>query len=270
MDARRDAARIIEGSGDGIMAIAADGWVVTWNTGLSVITGHPRETAFRPDGLTQLDARDENGQAVPLTRWLATGTGALPGVFSVRSADGRRRWLSCSYAVTKSDDGVGDMLVVTARDVTEFRRRQELIVAQGAVLELVATGEPPAVVLRAVAELVGAQLECVVAVMSLIGDVGTAHPQARWDGDRPGLDWPREETRMAEVARRVRVSEGMVKGPGPYRAVAVRDGRTGETRAAIVVRVSTLDQPDEHGRQVLGTAARLVSLALDREPAEGD
>jgi PAS domain S-box-containing protein len=266
VDARRDAARIIEGSSDGIMAIAADGWVATWNPGFTAITGHRRDSVLRPDGLAQLDARSENGKPVPLRTW-PTVSEPLPTVFSVRTADGRRRWLSCSYAVTKSDDGVGDLLVVSARDVTEFRRRQELIVAQGAVLELVAAGRPPRAVLRAVAELVGEQLECVVAVLA-VGDDVSPLPDARWDGGRPGLDWAHEEARMAEVASRVRVTDGLVKGPGPYRAVAVRDGRTTEVRAAIVVRVPTPDQPDEHGRQVLQTAARLVALALERQPAD--
>lgn len=268
VDARRDAARIVEGSSDGIMAIAADGWVVTWNPGFTAMTGHRRESMLRPDGLDQLDARSDTGASVPLRTW-PPAQGTLPSTFSVRTADGRRRWLSCSYAVTKSEDGVGDLLVVTARDVTEFRRRQELIVAQGAVLELVASGQPPSVVLRAVTELVGAQLECVVAVLP-VGDAGSPLLDARWDGGRPGIDWRREETRMAEVADRVRVTEGLVKGPGPYRAVAVRDGRGNQVRGAIVVRVPTPDQPDAHGRQVLDTAARLISLALDRQPVDPD
>jgi hypothetical protein len=235
-----------------------------------VITGHSRESALRPEGLAQLDARDESGHEVALRTWPAAPLDDLPRMFSVRTADSRRRWLYCSYAVTKSDDGVGDLLVVTARDVTEFRRRQELIVAQGAVLELVAAGEPPAAVLKAVSRLVGAQLECVVAVFSVLGNGVRPLSGGRFDGDRPGLDWTLEEARMAEVAARVRVAEGLVTGPGPYRAQAVCDGRTQEVRAAIVVRVPTLDQPDEHGLQVLATAARLVSLALDRQPADPD
>jgi diguanylate cyclase (GGDEF)-like protein/PAS domain S-box-containing protein len=267
VDARRDAARIVESSHDGIMAIARDGWVVTWNPGFAVLTGHPEQTILRPGGFDRLDARDADGEPVDLAGWVTT-TEPLPHEFSVRAADGRRRWLSCSYAPASSDDGVGDVLVVTARDVTELRRRQDLIVAQGAVLELIAADEPPDVSLRAVAQMVGRQLDCLVGVLLVRGH--EPRLTARWDGGRPGLEWAHEQVLMAEVAEQVgslpRLSD-LVKGPGPYRALAILDGRKEDVHGAIVVRVPTLDQPDDHGVQVLRTAVRLAGVAIERDAA---
>src|SRR6185295_13580941 len=56
--ARRDAARIVESSTDGILSIAEDGSVVTWNQAFVALTGHSRQQIMAPGGLDLLDSRD--------------------------------------------------------------------------------------------------------------------------------------------------------------------------------------------------------------------
>jgi PAS domain S-box-containing protein len=210
---RRHAARIIESSSDGIVAIAEDGSVVTWNQGFVTLTGHSKEEVLGPGGLGLLDARDADGEPVLLAQWAQTGPTStpMPSELTIRGSGGGRRWLSCSYTRTNPGDGDGDLLVVVARDVTDLRRQRDLITGQGWVLELIASGEPLGTSLDAITDLVGQQLDCPVAILLMGGDPDqTPQLVAQWDGA-----WSRALPFATEVVERLTALPPKLWAQGP-------------------------------------------------------
>ncbi len=160
---RSNAARIVQASNDGIMALAKDGSVVTWNPALAALTGWPADEMLGQGWLENLDAHRENGTAVRLDRWATDGR--LPGEFGIRTRDGRRRWLSCSFARTTPEGQTGPLLVIMVRDVTELRLQRDLISGQSRVLALVAADQPVLTSLRAIVDLLSRQLEASPAIL---------------------------------------------------------------------------------------------------------
>jgi len=275
--ARRDAARIVESSNDGIVTIAEDGSVLTWNRAFAALTGHSRDQILGPGGLGLLDARDAGGEPVRLARWApeADSTALLPDEVSVRAVDGGRRWLSCSYARTNRDDGESALLVVIARDVTDLRRQRALIAGQGHVMELIASGESLVISLTAVADLVSHQLECSAAILLADHDSSdelrvVARADVRAGCGEPDLRPPVEAKVISVVTAglaELRVPPaGMPVTMGPYRVLPVFDAQD-QVDGVIVVEAGSVQTFDVHGLQVLRTAIRLTEVAVDRETA---
>jgi diguanylate cyclase (GGDEF)-like protein/PAS domain S-box-containing protein len=160
---RQDAARIVDTTLDGIAALAEDGSVVTWNHAFATLTGYPPEKVIGGIGLAVLDVRDGDGTPVRLEHWPSGA--ALPPDLVVRTVDGQRRWLSCTYARATRDAGNGPLLVVMARDVTDLRVQDRLIAEQARILELVASDAPVSRSLDTIAALVQSLTDAAAAVL---------------------------------------------------------------------------------------------------------
>jgi diguanylate cyclase (GGDEF)-like protein/PAS domain S-box-containing protein len=279
--ARRDAARIVESSNDGIVTISAAGSVLTWNTAFAVLTGYAKDQILGPGGLSLLDARDAGHEPVRLAEWAAgaASTKSMPDEVSVRAVGGGRRWLSCSYARIIHDDGDGDLLVVIARDVTDLRRQRALITGQSHVMELIASGESLTVSLSAVADLVCQQLEYSAAI--LLTDCGNlaelrvvaqAEVTARDGQSPPSL--PSETEVAAQVTAKLMDLQAPAGGTPTavdlaahsYWALPLFDAQ--ERVEGVIVALSPAPvEADVHTLQVLRTAVRLTEVAVDRDAA---
>jgi len=279
--ARRDAARIVESSTDGIVSIDEDGSVVTWNQAFAALTGHSRQQIMAPGGLDLLDPRDRAGRPVSWVSWAHCP--ATPKVMaddlSVRTAGGGRRWLSCSLARTSRDDSEAELLVVIARDVTDLHRQRDLITGQSQIMELIASGESLGTSLRAVTNLLAQQLNSSAAVL-LSGD-GTAerlHLVAQadpvgWTGPKGGI-LPVVATvaehmgaRLADLRALALDAPALVDEAGQsFWALPVFDGQ-GDVQGVIVAPSPAPAEADTHTRQALRTAVRLTEVALDRDAA---
>ncbi len=123
LEERRKLSTVVSATSDGIASLAEDGTVRSWNPAMARITGlSEAEAVGHPDALVRLDARTPGGEPVELARWADSVT--LPLEFSVRSAAGGRRRLSCSYS--HAEDEAGGTLVVVARDVTPVEEFEAL------------------------------------------------------------------------------------------------------------------------------------------------
>jgi PAS domain S-box-containing protein len=153
LDERRKLAEIVGSTSDGILTLADDGIVRSWNPALECITGVPAgDLIGRAGGLAALHPRTSSGTPVDLEGWYRNVE--LPSEFDITAANGERRRLSCSYSHATDDDGRARTLVIVARDVTpvheieELRRRfgrlAEAEAAQRAVVEQLQQAFTPA------------------------------------------------------------------------------------------------------------------------------
>jgi diguanylate cyclase (GGDEF)-like protein/PAS domain S-box-containing protein len=277
--ARRNAARIVESSNDGIVTIAADGSVVTWNQAFVALTGHAREQVLGLDGLKVLDPRNCDHQPVQWTGWAQCTETMRQQELSVRVAGGGRRWLSCSFARTSRGEGEGELLVVIARDVTDLRRQRGLITGQSQVLELIASGESLNSSLRAVANLLADQLDCSAAI--LLTDKANPNrlrvlartDRAALDGELAAQLPPTAEMVEHLTANLADLRAMAVGAPAVvdeaerrYWALPVFDGQD-RIHGAIVTPAPGPAPADAYMLQVLRTAVRLTEVALDRDVA---
>jgi diguanylate cyclase (GGDEF)-like protein/PAS domain S-box-containing protein len=287
--ARQDAARIVDNSNDGIMALAEDGSIMTWNQAFAALTGYPAEQILGPGRLGLLDARDEHGMPVALAAW--AGAAGMPAELNVRTVDGRRRWLSCSYAHIRHDGQGGPLLVVMARDLTELRRQHQLITQQGKILELIASDEPLTSSLAAIVALIRSQLDS-PAILLLTqpthsaspGPSGTPRLRVALPLDDPAarplpcsralvacLESVPPQRWLDVAAARELLALQVPNGPGapgrPCWAIPVLDSRQGQLNGVLAVYPPASAARDPHTREVLRTAARLTSVGLDRDAA---
>jgi diguanylate cyclase (GGDEF)-like protein/PAS domain S-box-containing protein len=268
---REDAARIVDTSRDGIVTFAPDGTVVTWNRAFATLTGYPAEKMVGGVGLALLDVRDGAGRALRLEHWAAEVT--LPADLVVRTVDGQRRWLSCSYARATREDELGSLLVVMARDVTDLRLQDRLIAEQAGILELIASDLPLRRTLEAIAGLVSGLTDATSAVLPRgPGAEGAGGGFELPPGDGAAPAWPQAlpEALAAVDARQWRRAEFIgvpVRLEDRCEAWPVFDADRSEVRAVIVVRPLPGAAPDEKTGRVIASAARLVRLALDRDAA---
>jgi diguanylate cyclase (GGDEF)-like protein/PAS domain S-box-containing protein len=270
--ARDSAARIIAGSNDGIVALAADATVVAWNPALAEITGRSAEEMIGAS-IADLDLRDSSGRPVALHRW--PDGGPLPGELQIRAVDGSARWVSCSYAQDTDRWRGGQMLVVMVRDVTELRRQRALVAGQAQILELIAADQPPETSLRAIARLVAAEFDGAI--------VGIVTSQNHSGGAALAVTEPPSPDEAAFSAELVAAAD--VCGPqladgrphvldvrccgadGPCWVMPVPKDEHSRARAVLVVRPHGAAALDDHAEQVLRTAARLTDVCLSREEA---
>lgn len=132
LEERRKLSTVVGATSDGIASVGEDGLVRSWNPALETITGlAERQVVGRPEALVRLDARTPEGKPVDLSDWAADIE--LPAELSVRSLNGGRRRLSCSYSRAEGDDG--RTLVVVARDVTPVQEFEALRAEFGRLVE---------------------------------------------------------------------------------------------------------------------------------------
>lgn len=125
---RRKLADILESTSDGILSIAADGTITSWNAGLATSTGYAADEMVGTRHFGLLRPRDAAGRDVLIERWVEqidSSTG-MPLELQVVSAAGQTVWLSCSYSRIPAGEDRDDVLVVVARNTTQARELEKL------------------------------------------------------------------------------------------------------------------------------------------------
>ena len=131
LDERTKLAEIVGNTSDGIVTLATDGTVTSWNPALEAITGWRAAEVIGTTKITNLRPRDGEDRDVLIEHWATTKVD-MPAVVQIITRAGEPRWLSCSYTrVAEGEHGPGSLIVV-ARDVTsahELERLKEDFVA---------------------------------------------------------------------------------------------------------------------------------------------
>ncbi len=152
LEDRRRLSEIVGTTSDGIVTVALDGTVTSWNPAMERITGLPAASVVRrPGALAQLHARTVAEVPVDLSRWAQDGP--PPAELRLGTPLGERR-VTCSYDSAPDDTGAARTLVVVARDVTpvedltrlrqQFHRLVEAEAAQRLVVEQLQQAVMPA------------------------------------------------------------------------------------------------------------------------------
>jgi PAS domain S-box-containing protein len=125
---RRKLTDILENTSDGILSIAADGTITSWNAGLAASTGYGADEMVGTRHFGLLRPRDAAGRDVLIERWVEQidSSSGLPLELQVVSAAGQTVWLSCSYSRIPAGEDRGDVLVVVARNITQARELERL------------------------------------------------------------------------------------------------------------------------------------------------
>jgi PAS domain S-box-containing protein len=125
---RRKLADILESTSDGILSIAADGTITSWNAGLAASVGHAADEMVGTRHFGLLRPRDAAGRDVLIERWVEQidSASGLPQELQVVSSSGQTVWLSCSYSRIPAGEDRGDVLVVVARNITQARELEKL------------------------------------------------------------------------------------------------------------------------------------------------
>lgn len=124
LEERQKLAEIVGTTSDGILTIAADGTVRSWNPAVERITGVPSSEAVGRPALAELRPRTLDDIPVHLERW-AEGI-ELPGDLRITSRHGQVRRLACSFSRAGEGEGEDPTLVVVARDATPVEQMEEL------------------------------------------------------------------------------------------------------------------------------------------------
>ncbi len=143
LEDRRRLREIVGTTSDGILTVALEGTVTSWNPALERLTGlAAADVVGRPAALAELHPRTVTGVAVDLSRWAHDGS--PPEELRLTTPLGERR-VTCSYDYAQDATGAARTMVVVARDVTpvedllrlrqEFHRLVEAEAAQRLVVE---------------------------------------------------------------------------------------------------------------------------------------
>lgn len=125
LEERRTLAEIVNTTSDGIATIAPDGSVLSWNPGITAITGFTVEEMAGTGRLRMLRMRDSDGNDVVLERWVLDDV-MPPSEVQVLTREGDEKWLSCSYTKVADPEGGPGLLIVMARDVTSAHELERL------------------------------------------------------------------------------------------------------------------------------------------------
>jgi len=166
VEERAKMSQIVNDIRDGIVTLGPEGTVHTWNPALERITGYSAAELIGTTQLSLLEPRDVEGRRVLFDQWPAL-LDQSPADVLVRTKDGERRWLACSYAHREDDLGRPNRLIVMARDVTELKHIEGRLADQANVLELIASGKPIDVSLDVLARDLAALDEGVICAVLL-------------------------------------------------------------------------------------------------------
>jgi PAS domain S-box-containing protein len=125
IEERQKLADIVEQTSDGIVTLAPDGTVLTWNPGFERISGYTSHEMLGARGIDRMRPRDEAGNDLFVERWAITPT-EIPSIVQIRTSDGELRWVSCSVTRVSDPDGSPRVLVLMVRDVTKAREVERL------------------------------------------------------------------------------------------------------------------------------------------------
>ena len=118
VEERRKLSEIVGSTSDGILTLAADGTIESWNTGMEAMTGYTASEMVGTAHFGQLRPRDPAGADLHLEHWV-TAQQALPAQMQILTAGGETCWLSCSYTPIPATEGRGDTCIIVARNVTQ-------------------------------------------------------------------------------------------------------------------------------------------------------
>jgi PAS domain S-box-containing protein len=125
IEERRKLELVVSTTSDGMLALDADGLVLSWNPALERLTGlAAAEVVGRPGALSRLDLRTVRGEPVDLAGWREQGR--PPAELRLRGPEGAARRVSCSYSTSYDVSGEPETLVVIARDVTPAEQIEQL------------------------------------------------------------------------------------------------------------------------------------------------
>jgi PAS domain S-box-containing protein len=124
---RRKLADIVEHTGDGIVSLAVDGTVLSWNAAMTVITGYSAEEMVDTRHIGLLRPRDARDADIHIAGWgERMNAGGLASELQIVTAGGATVWLSCSYSHVPGKDGRLDSLIIVARNITKARELELL------------------------------------------------------------------------------------------------------------------------------------------------
>lgn len=130
LEERRRLSEIVMTTSDGIVSIAPDGTIESWNPAMESITGvSMREAVGRRSLENLISVSDVHGRAIKLEDW-SEGL-ALPREIWLIDRGGRQHRLSCSYSRAVDADGRIGALVVVARDTSTQDELAELRMEAG-------------------------------------------------------------------------------------------------------------------------------------------
>jgi PAS domain S-box-containing protein len=123
---------ILSAASDGIAMISSDGTIVSWNPGMTTLTGVEERQAAGKAWWTVLRLRDVDDEDL-LPEGSHVVSSALGGerrpdpiALQVLRRDGQWRWLRATFSPLLGDDGVVAGSVIVARDVTAEREAEGL------------------------------------------------------------------------------------------------------------------------------------------------
>ncbi|MBV8980084.1 MAG: PAS domain S-box protein [Acidimicrobiia bacterium] len=125
VEERRKLRDIVGQASDGIFTMSIAGTVSSWNPAMEEITGYCADDVVGRAAFGLVRPRDIEGGDVMLERW-AVDDVTPPADLQILTMAGERRWLSCSYSRAAAADGIGQSLIVIARDVTKLREVERL------------------------------------------------------------------------------------------------------------------------------------------------
>ena len=125
VEERRKLSEIVGSTSDGILTLAADGTIDSWNTGMEAMTGYTASEMVGTAHFGQLRPRDPAGADLHLEHW-ATAQQPLPAQMQILTAGGETCWLSCSYTPIPATEGRGDTCIIVARNVTQEHELERL------------------------------------------------------------------------------------------------------------------------------------------------
>ncbi|MBV9252977.1 MAG: PAS domain S-box protein [Actinobacteria bacterium] len=125
LDERQKLADIVGNTSDGILTLAADGTVTSWNPALETITGWRASELIGTTQVATLRPRDESDGDVLIEHWARPGV-HLPAEVQIHTRAGEARWLSCSYTRVEESASGPASLIVVARDVTTAKELERL------------------------------------------------------------------------------------------------------------------------------------------------
>ncbi|HZJ25764.1 MAG TPA: PAS domain S-box protein [Acidimicrobiia bacterium] len=148
---------LVENLSDVVTIVDEHGQIVQTSPAANRIFGFEDHDLSWTDPLSTIHPDDADEMARRMNAQIADG-GSEPIPFRVRSTEGSWRHVE-SIAKNLLDDPSVEGIVITTRDVTDRRRAETLVVAQAAVLEMVARGTALPETLAAVCRLVEDNVE---------------------------------------------------------------------------------------------------------------